>query len=454
MADTTKKVNTVARTLLIAGGIVLFIVLVVFIIRLVPIMFSGVANLGSALNFSSKSDEQIIIQASKEILTTQEPVIISFEYTPETAGQYFVSYSCVNGLFFDIQSSNGPQRIICDTPFRLGSNLNAISLIPIFTQPNNFIDVTITIEYKDERNTQIAKGTKILTVNSGTSTEYSDTETANQFGINNTLAASTVTATALTEAPTYAPSPVTPVAHVPTTPTRDFAITQIFPIPNQSAFTFHVYNYGNTSTGPWVFTYTNAENPSQTLLSPVQASLAPRQGMAVTVRFDYQTNSSQVISVVVNPYNQIIETNYANNTAVVTITGSTHSSPYNQNIRADLTITSMESGRMSGSRFIPTSSINERDRGAIRFTVLNQGGQETGTWRFEVYDLPYSSSNRTYTSSRQSSLRPGEYIEILVEFDGMQTGRFYPEVFVDPRNEVREEREDNNRRSVRLDVQG
>lgn len=456
MADTTNKTNRIARTLFIIGGVILFIVLVIFIIRLVPMIVSGVAHVGSSFGNSSKNEETIIVTTDKEVIENEESTLVSFEYTPETEGQYFVSYSCIDGLFFDIQSSNGPQRIICDTPFRLGSNINAISLIPVLTQPNSFIDSTLKIEYKDARNNSLAHGTKLVTINStATASTNTTTEptTTNQFDANNTLAVSTVTSSPAPTTTTNTQTPSTPTVSVQ--PNRDFALTQIFPLANQSAFTFYTYNYGNTATGPWTFTYTDAENPSQTLLSPVQASLAPGQGLAVTVRFDYQVNSSQTIVVMVNPTNQIPETNRTNNTGTVTIAGPTSSNTggwYNSDDRADLTISSMEVGRVSNGRFVATSSIYDSDRGAIRFTVFNQGGTRTGTWRFEVDDLPYNSSQRTYSSPSQSSLAPGEYRDVLVEFDGIITGRFNPEVFVDSRNDVREEQENNNKESRRLTV--
>lgn len=456
MAETTQKRNFIARTLFIIGGLILFIVLVVFIFKLIPILVSG---LGSTFGFKPQTKESIIVTTDTEIIKNQTPVVVSFAYEPTQMGQYFVTYSCADGLFFDIQSSDGPRRIICNTPFKLGTNINSIALMPVLTKANSFVDSTLKIEYKDVQNNLVDTGTKTITITSEGSSMTNATSTPNNpFDLNAPLAGSTVTNTALpaqttTQAPTQSQTP-RPVA----SPTRDITVTAIYPLANQSTFVMNVYNYGNTATGPWTFTYTDAENPSRTILAPMQGSLGAGQGMAITVRFDGQVNASQIITVMLDPYNQIAETNNANNTATVTITGRTSgynpnpTDPHNPNERADFVITSIEVGEMRNGRFVQNSTLDRQDRGVVRFTVQNRGGQSTNSWRYEVRDLPLTSGDRTYRSPTQASLRAGEYRELYVEFDGLREGRYNIEVIVDSDNDTREEREGNNRESRRLDV--
>lgn len=451
MADTTQKTNFLARTLFIAGGIILFIVLVVFIFKLIPMLISGI---GSAFNFKPKSSEAITISTSTEIATSATQLGVNFTYESTQAGQYFISYTCVDGLIFDIQSKNGPKRIVCNTPFKLGSNVNSIALIPTYTGTSSLVDTTLTVEYKDASEKVIDSGTKILSVGSTTNTAGTDS-TDNPYNVVAPLAGSTVTTTTLPTSTTTTGPTVPAIPAIPALPTRDLTITNMYAIANQSAFVMHVYNYGNTATGPWDFSYTDAESPSRTISSPIQASLGAGQGIAITVRFDGQVNSSQTVVVTLNQTRLINESNFSNNSSSVVITGRTSSNNNDDDDfdgDADLTVTSMEVGRMSGNRFIEDDSINEGDTAAIVFTVRNQGGESTGSWRFEVSDLPYSSGDRTYRSSTQSSLRSGEYREIIVEFEDADEGNYDIEVEVDSEDDVDEERENNNTRSQDLDV--
>lgn len=465
MSDNSTKANLIAKTLFILGGIILFIVLVIFIFRMVPIVISNIASVGSSIttgvrNLIPGSDETIAVTTDSDSVNVDTPVVVSFEYVPQVTGQYFVSYDCVDGLFFDIQSSNGARRIICNTPFKLGTNVASIALVPTFTKSNAFADTKLKIEYKDAKNNTVGFGTKTITIKSEGGSIVATSTSSNPFDANGNLSDSTVTTTVIKKPttttaqpkPTYTPTPTY------TKPTKDLVLTKVTG-DSRSTFVINVYNYGNTSTGPWEFSYTDAENPSKTVISPLQASLGAGQGMAVTVRFDGQDNSSQTINVNVDPYNQISETNESNNSGSTVIYGNSSNSnnnnnddSYNSNDDADLVITNMEVGRISGSRFTEDSEISDNDTAAVRFTVKNQGGESTGSWKFEITNAPYNSSNDSYRSKTYSSLRPGETIEVVVEFDGIDQGRYSIKTEVDSDNNVREEKENNNTWSESLRV--
>src|SRR5690606_38712460 len=109
MAENSSKANVIVKALFIIGGVILFILLAIFILRLVPAAISNIANIGSSISKTFKGDE-IAVTASATSVDQGTPVIINFDYTSEVPGQYFVNYTCVDGFFFDIQSSNGPKR--------------------------------------------------------------------------------------------------------------------------------------------------------------------------------------------------------------------------------------------------------------------------------------------------------------------------------------------------------
>lgn len=453
MADNSSKANFVAKTLFIAGGIILFIVLVIFIFKMVPVAISNLSNLGSNISSQVKktiSGDEIVLKTENDSVDVKSPILLSFEYTPKDSGQYFFSYKCIDGLFFDIQSQDGPKRVICDTPLKLGTDLNSISIIPLFTQGNNFADSVVTISYRDSKNNTIASGSKTITIKGE---ENSTSTSSNPFNANGSLSGSNVTTKPITTTKTNTSNTS---SQVYSRPTKDLAITYIGAIDSQSTFVIHVYNYGNTSTGPWEFSYTDAENPSRTISSPIQASLAANQGLAITVRFDGQDNSKQTIEVVADPLNKISESNESNNKASVVISGSrsnsnNNSSSYNSKEDADLIIKSMEVGRISGNKFIEDDEIDENDTAAVRFIVKNQGGESSGSWRFEIDNLPYNNDD-SYRSKTYSSLRPGQSIEIIADFDNIDERRYSIKVNVDSDDDVDEERENNNTESETLEV--
>lgn len=455
MSDTSTKANLIAKTLFIAGGIILFIVLAIFILRMIPVALSNITNIGSSITSGLKksiSGEKIVLATDSDTAEAQVPITVSFEYTPgEQLGQYFVSYDCVENLFFDIESKDGPKRIICDTPLKLGSNLNAISLIPLFSEQEDFADTKITILYKDENGNTLATGSKTLTVTDKTLQTADVVD--NPFDANGTLSGSTVSTKPITQSKPVVQNSPSPTNY--TNLTQDLALTYVGSVDSNSTFLIHVYNYGNTNSGPWEFSYTDTENPSSTKLSPLQASLAPGQGLAVTVRFDGQKNKKQSISVTIDPSNKLKETNESNNTGSVEITGnssgSNTSDSYNSKDDADLLITSMDVGRISGSRFIEDDEIDENDTAAVRFVVKNQGGESTGSWKFKIDNLPYNNDD-TYTSKSYASLRPGQSIEIIADFDQIDEGRYSIKIEVDSQDNVDEEKENNNTESETLEV--
>ncbi len=460
MAENSTKANIIARVLFIIGGIILFILLAIFIIRMVPVLISNISNAGSSIGNALKgtSGEKIVVTSNTDSVDAGSPVVINFEYEPVVEGQYFVSYACADGLLYDIQSASGPKRIICNTPFRLGENLSGISLVPIVTKPNIFIDSNIKIEFKDTENNSVDHGTKIITVKSEGMVSTTEPAGQNPFDVSGSTSATSTVSSAPVKTPTTSTTQTSATqpssGYTSVARTIDLVPTYISQSDIQSTFVIHVYNKGTVASGPWEFTYTDANNPSTTILSPVQASLGAGQGMAVTVRFGSQRNSSQAIAVSIDPYNRIYETNEFNNQTSVVITGYSSGntgggSQYTG--RADLVIDDMEVGRISGRSFVRDSEIDEDDTAAVRFVVTNDGGTSTGSWRFEIDNLPYTRDD-SYRSGYYSSLAPGQSIEIVVEFEGIDRGTYSLQLDVDSDDDVTESDERNNDKSKTLKV--
>jgi len=462
MTDRKNILGTITKIIFIGGAAILFILLAIWIIRGIPKLITSISNMGGSITETVRGNQEIDITVNNSEIHSGENFVVSWDYSPSTPGEYYVSYSCAESLTLDIQSSNGQKRIICNIPFKLGEDINSISLVPTITKNNIFIDDLIKITYRDsEENTEIASGQIEVTLKN---TDGSGT-TSNPFDAS--LAGSTVssspTDTTDSDVETNTPKDestaqtTSPIYYTAPAGKSDLAITNIARTAGQSALSFTVYNYGGTSTGIWYFSYTDAENPTQTITSPAQPNLRPGQGLFIQVRFDGQRYESQVVTIKADSFDTVNESDESNNTASVSIFGDTNSNyndyyyNYSSNDDADLVIDDMAVGRMSGSRFIEDDDIDEDDDAAVQFTVRNKGGESTGNWRFEITDTPFDNDD-DYRSGRQSSLRPGEETTITVEFENPDEGTYTLRLEVDSDDDVDEENENNNRETQRLRV--
>jgi uncharacterized cupredoxin-like copper-binding protein len=230
----------------------------------------------------------------------------------------------------------------------------------------------------------------------------------------------------------------------------DLAISNLIEI-RDAVVSFTVSNIGSGNSGVWFFTYRMPDG--DIALSPSQNSLLPGQAVRYTLRFEDIPDGQ--VTIAVDPYNAIRENSDRNNVASTYVNGDSVSSSrnydYDRNDDADLEIEDLEVGRMSGSRFVEDDEIDEDDDAAIRFTVVNRGGEDTGRWRFTVDPTPYDDEDE-YESRLQDSLDPGESATIVVEFENPDEGEYDIEVEVDSDDDVDEENERNNDETETLEV--
>lgn len=107
----------------------------------------------------------------------------------------------------------------------------------------------------------------------------------------------------------------------------------------------------------------------------------------------------------------------------------------NPNGKIDLQITFLGIGTLRGSTFIPKSSIDIDDEGALQFEVKNIGTKTSGEWSYEA-NLP---SDITYVSGDQRALKPNERAVITLGFEGItKTGTETISVEIDTKNDIKE----------------
>lgn len=454
--------SIILRVLFIIAIIIIVIFLAFAIIRFIPAAFSSFANVGKSIAspFTNRTSE-ILVEANQTTINDGDEFAVYWDYSNNkntdagaSSGEFFLNYPCIKDLKVNVVYEDENRRLLCNTKYPMASD--SIQLEAELDRADSFVDLPIQISFVEQDTENVeATGEVVITVsnsntpigsNAGTATIIgepitNDSDEGDDNDSRNIFAPATQTTT------TY-PAATTPV--ISSAP-ADLAISNAFAI-NDLTVQFDIYNVGGRPSGIWMFNYATPDEDVEN--SPLQRNLNPGEGIRFTLSLD--SSDSGVVAIAADSGNTIYETNELNNVATIRINGGGSNGSgnysYDSGDDADLEIEELEVGRMNGSRFVEDDEIDEDDDAAIRFVVVNRGGESTGSWRFEINDTPYSGSNNDFRSSRQDSLRPGQSVEIIVEFENPDEGRYDIEVEVDSDDDVDEERENNNDESERLEV--
>lgn len=138
-------------------------------------------------------------------------------------------------------------------------------------------------------------------------------------------------------------------------------------------------------------------------------------------------------------------------TTVVQVGGN----PANYYGLPDLVVENVQTGYLTSSNtssFRASNEVPDGERGAVKFTIANRGTNISERFEFEV-KLPTTRSY-TYNSRTQQTLRPGERIEYVLGFDQTREGNDRTiTIKVDPDDDINESNENNNDRSVTVDIE-
>lgn len=450
MSNTTTK-SIIGKILFVIGVIIILILLASLIIRFVPRIFGGLANIGSSFG-SILGKEEIVVTSSDVNLGNGERFVVSWESDINKTGVYNISHACVDNVNIDIETASGVRRLICGSPFTLGQNPGSVTLIASLSKENTFVDVPIQVNFVQGQDNVLATGEVLVTiqngdpnVGTGISAKPVEEEAPSTTSQTNTRGTQTTQPRTVVNTPTV-------------TGPADLAISNIASFGNNQII-FTVTNKGGRNTGTWFFTYTTPTEPKETISSPLQMSLGPNQSILYTLTFAAKSNGNQTVAVQLDPNNTISESSETNNVGTLTLSGGSFgggsnntSTDYNSRDDADFRILNLEVGRISGNRFVEDDEAEDGDDIAIRFIVKNQGGDETEDWRFEVKNLPYDDDD-LFKSKEYNSLKPGQSLEIVVEFENIDEGDYDIQVEVDSDDDTDEESEGNNKDSVDLEVQ-
>jgi len=135
-------------------------------------------------------------------------------------------------------------------------------------------------------------------------------------------------------------------------------------------------------------------------------------------------------------------------------TPSQNSTTREQSSKPDLLIGFLGKGVINPitNQFVAKEPLNNNERPAIRFQVINAGSARTGSWRFTALLPTLKTVDSLYTSPAQTSLASGDGIEFILGFDEPKTGLVNIIISIDPLNAVQEESENNNTLSVPIQI--
>ncbi len=452
MAENTNIFKSIfTKALFILGIIIIVIILAFAVIKIMPKVFSGFASVAKIIK-SPFVDKTISIEASDDTLKSGDTTVLAWEYNPTTKGSYVLSYACVSNVQISMATTNGAQRLICNTPYTFPDNIQAVEITSNITRENLEVDIPFSIEFISSEDESLADGSVDINVSNKKGDSLASSGTIISTPII-TGAADDSEDIVDEEIPVTtnrtSTNRTTPVYNYPRI--ADLAVSNM--VDNSSGLiSFTVSNIGSAATGNWLFNYTTPDG--ETSYSPLQPSLNPGDAIRYTLRFNDLT--SGVMSVYVDPQNSVYESNNANNIVSMRVGGnnggsSTGNVDYDEDDDADLDIDSYEVGRMDGNSFREDDNIDENDDAAVRFVVINKGGESTGSWRFEISNTP--DDGDTYRSKTQSSMRPGESRTITVEFNNPDIGTFDMKLEVDSDDDVDEESEKNNTDTEELEIE-
>ena len=495
-----KKSGLLAKILFAIAGIIIIILIALSIIILVPRLFSSVGSTGNPFSKLFGNKTELSVKANLKEVKVGDPIILSLEDTYEKPHYYTVEYSCKEGFIMGITTNVGLRSFECEKPLPIG-NAKEIKLIPDLKENNSFYDVTITVslvdaetkseEYLENTLVTVIKGdpSSVSSIdgtddslfgssdsnedgentstgffgntsnNNNNSPSYSETASSSYYDPVTGLTFSNTGGNGSTAntAPTTSYNSGTQYGNTTNTSGSDLRISNINSISGDRV-TFTVSNIGGSPSGSWYFTYTTPTNTNSIEKSPFQLSLNPGESMLVTIDFDDTDNGIFNVSIDIDPDNRTRDINRSNNYGSTYISSSytrinygssAYYPSYSSVDGPDLEIIKLEAGYLSRSgKFIKDSTIDEDDDAAIRFCVINRGDESTGSWRYEIN----VSDGDDERSSRQSSIRPNESVEIIAELNLNADRRQRIEVEVDYRDEVDEYDERNNKKEITIRV--
>ena len=245
--------------------------------------------------------------------------------------------------------------------------------------------------------------------------------------------------------------------------TGQFISTNTFSTYDMIVVKYRISNDNDTETGLWNM---RVEMPSINQGDRVRyannINIPAYSSYNVEARFDgIDTSSNPVVRIYADIDNVIAETSEADNTLSVLLNSSNNNLNYNYNnnyncawyntncntnytSNTNLTVTSIETGKIVSGNFNPQTSFAYGERVTVRVNVRNTGGTFTNSWstRLNYYDS--YGVNRSLTTDNERPINPGDTFAITYTIDNLTRGNTNLNVTVDSNNSLYETNEGDN----------
>ncbi len=444
--------DLIIKILLITGMVIVVLFLLWGVLKIIPQAMNGLSKAGTNFVSLFRGKEEILVSASKDSVYSGDKFDISWEKSEDTQdGVYSINFACHDDLSVFLIKDSDSKEIACESSYFLSKDSSEAELIVDLKDESKTLRVPFTISFiPDETSKESASGKVSVTV-AGT---QSESEISNKVTVSTTTVETNDEQNELNEETDYVypiQSIGKPDLKIQITRTGvlnssgNFVGTSLIDENDTVAVQFIVTNQGQSNSGVWYFNaILPTEYPSSYPSGP-QISLRPGESIQFTLSFDeVKRQRENTFMVSIDPYNWIGESNESNNTSTVILKMDTNGGSSSNGDDPDLTIEITDVGyRTSNQRFIYDSSIDKDDTAAVKFTVENIGGDDTGSWKFRV-KMPKEDGTEYYESKSQSSLNPGESRDFTVGFDNIRDGKSTIEVEVDYDDDIDEESESNN----------
>lgn len=291
-----------ANILAVAGFIILIVIIVWGAYHLLRLTGAGISSL-----FSNAGSE-IKITTPTTPVESGKAFPLAWDYTPKEAGSFAVLYQCKTGFRFE---TNAPTRaaLPCGNAITVGAD-KTINLVPVLTGTTT-LDVPVSVVFvptatSSTERPQGATTVKVTAASSGTVTTPTKPTITNP--------------TTATPRPAGKPDLSVRILSVGTVNAVTGAIENRYPGPEEiAAVQFDIANNGSGATGGYTFTANLPVQGGYVYTSPVQNSLTPGSHIVNTLRFKPVQSGGGTVTVSVDPYGAVSESNESNNAGAIFI---------------------------------------------------------------------------------------------------------------------------------------